>query len=694
MLITDRPSADVDALRSRLYGDVVRARRRRLGRGAARVEPRRRSAARRRRLPADRRRRRRGRRLRPRGGSARRSAGDRPRRRRDRLARGHDPDQHEAHARRADRSRHAPRARACRCRLGRRDRPAAAYGLAPLAGSARDVGVVGYTLGGGLSWLGRKHGLACNSVIAIELVTADGRHVRTDAANDPELFWALRGGGGAVRRRDRDRVRALPGRGAAWRRADVRRSSAPRRSSPRGATGRRPCRTRSPRCAGSSTRRAASVRRRRGRDPRRRRGPRAAARARPQLDLVGPMSPAALIEIHNDPKQPVPGMTGHRLLAGAPDVAIAELVAHASDALVAVELRHLGGALGRTSVCHGALAGLQGEFSLFAVGVVPDAEAAMTVDVALARLTAGARAVGRRPRVPELQRRAPRASSTATPHRLRALKAQMDGDGLFRRSAGPARRATAGLRRTPPTASAMSWGLERPRRSRLRPPRRHRGGQHLVGARVDRRHHRHHRSSRRRHRKVAEPEVRALVRRDRRQVLRRAHQPAVDERGPYGVAAAPSMIPRPVLMQGLDDATAGDDRVGEELSGRAGSRAAVLLERWPSRARSSPCCPRSRAGRPTRRSRAGPTRARPSGASRPRSDQFLTAVSRFERPIHSATRSSRCGPRRRARRRPCWWPRRPSGCGPCATGAGSDRARPRRSGGRGRRDRRRRGRTC
>ena len=53
--------------------------------------------------------------------------------------------------------------------------PAAIHGLAPLAGSAGDVGIVGYTLGGGLSWLGRAHGLACNSVTAIELVTADGR---------------------------------------------------------------------------------------------------------------------------------------------------------------------------------------------------------------------------------------------------------------------------------------------------------------------------------------------------------------------------------------------------------------------------------------------------------------------------------------------------------------------------------------
>ena len=71
------------------------------------------------------------------------------------------------------------------------------HGLAALAGSAAGVGVVGYTLGGGLSWLARRYGLAANSVIAIELVTADGRHLRVDRNDKPDLFWALRGGGGA-----------------------------------------------------------------------------------------------------------------------------------------------------------------------------------------------------------------------------------------------------------------------------------------------------------------------------------------------------------------------------------------------------------------------------------------------------------------------------------------------------------------
>ncbi|SQD99580.1 Mitomycin radical oxidase (fragment) [Parafrankia sp. Ea1.12] len=71
------------------------------------------------------------------------------------------------------------------------------HGLAALAGSAPDVGVAGYTLGGGLSWLGRSHGLAANSVVAIEVVTADGALRRVDPDHDPDLFWALRGGGGS-----------------------------------------------------------------------------------------------------------------------------------------------------------------------------------------------------------------------------------------------------------------------------------------------------------------------------------------------------------------------------------------------------------------------------------------------------------------------------------------------------------------
>ena len=88
-------------------------------------------------------------------------------------------------------------------RAGRRGREVAGRqraGIAAGAGgairSSAEVGVVGYTMGGGLGWLARNHGLACNSVLAAEVVTADGRLVRADRENEPDLFWALRGGGG------------------------------------------------------------------------------------------------------------------------------------------------------------------------------------------------------------------------------------------------------------------------------------------------------------------------------------------------------------------------------------------------------------------------------------------------------------------------------------------------------------------
>lgn len=70
------------------------------------------------------------------------------------------------------------------------------YGLAPLNGSAPHVGVVGYSLFGGFGWLLRKYGAAVDSVIAAEIVTADGRLRRVSATQNPDLFWALRGASG------------------------------------------------------------------------------------------------------------------------------------------------------------------------------------------------------------------------------------------------------------------------------------------------------------------------------------------------------------------------------------------------------------------------------------------------------------------------------------------------------------------
>ncbi|TDC75263.1 FAD-binding oxidoreductase [Actinomadura sp. 7K507] len=73
---------------------------------------------------------------------------------------------------------------------------AAPLGLAPLSGSHASVGVTGYTLGGGVGWLSRRYGFAADHLLRAGVVTADGRHLSTDADHNPDLFWALRGGSG------------------------------------------------------------------------------------------------------------------------------------------------------------------------------------------------------------------------------------------------------------------------------------------------------------------------------------------------------------------------------------------------------------------------------------------------------------------------------------------------------------------
>ena len=194
------------------------------------------------------------------------------------------------------------------------------HGLTALHGSAHDVGVVGYSLGGGIGWLARKHGLSSSSVLSAEVVTADGEVVRADRETNADLFWALRGGGGSFGDRHRGRDRPLPGRRGVRRLArlaDGARGRGARRVGrvDEGRTGGGDVgRPDAPDPADPGDARAAprpAARRRRGRVPRRRAGGTRAAppAARPRAGArhVRDGPGAALTQLHQDPPGPVPG---------------------------------------------------------------------------------------------------------------------------------------------------------------------------------------------------------------------------------------------------------------------------------------------------------------------------------------------------------------------------------------------------
>src|SRR5579872_2169217 len=80
--------------------------------------------------------------------------------------------------------------------LGQFDREAQSFGLATTAGTVSDTGLAGLTLGGGMGRIGQKYGLTIDNLSGAEVVTADGRLLRANAQENPDLYWGLRGGGG------------------------------------------------------------------------------------------------------------------------------------------------------------------------------------------------------------------------------------------------------------------------------------------------------------------------------------------------------------------------------------------------------------------------------------------------------------------------------------------------------------------
>ena len=271
---------------------------------------------------------------------------------------------------------------------------AAGHGLAPLAGSSPDVGVAGYTLGGGLSFLGRRYGLAANNVTAAEVVTADGRWVRADHEHESDLFWALRGGGGsfgvvtALEFRLFRHAEAYAGvlwypieQAAevlhAW--GELTRGPVPDELTTIGRLLNFPPIPQIPEPVRGKS--FVIVEAYHTGDPAQADALLAPLRALgPVNDTVTTVPMPALSHLHMDPEQPVPGAADGMMIGSLPAEAVDAFVnAAGPDAafpLLTVEIRQLGGELARPHTGNGALACLDAGYVLHAAGMTPVPELA------------------------------------------------------------------------------------------------------------------------------------------------------------------------------------------------------------------------------------------------------------------------------------------------------------------------------
>jgi hypothetical protein len=345
-----------------------------------------------------------------------------------------------------------PEARAARVPAGARwidvVEAAAPHGLAAMHGSAPTVGVMGYLLGGGLSFYGRRHGLAANHVRAFEVVTPDGRAHRVDADENAELFWALRGGGGGYAVITAAEIALLPYAEVTGGALFFAAHDAPTllrawrdwtRTAPEAMTTTfrilqlpplpevpAPLRGTATVCVdGVSLEPAIAHELER----------RLRAQAEPILGGFGPMPSAAVARLHGDPEEPVPAVADGILLEHLGDEAMESFlrVAAPGSPLLAAELRHLGGALGEAPADAGARGRLEGEFLLMGIGVagphgIAPAEAHLDrLFAALEPAATGTRFASVAQRWRSLRTCVPDAAL----HRLARLREELDPDGLL-----------------------------------------------------------------------------------------------------------------------------------------------------------------------------------------------------------------------------------------------------------------------
>ena len=335
----------------------------------------------------------------------------------------------------------------------------APHGLAGLAGTAADVGVVGYSLGGGLSWLGRAHGVAANHVVSADVVTADGilRHI--DATTEPELFWAIRGGGGSFAGVTAMEISLVPvpdlhggilffplERASevlhAWREWTA---TAPDEITSIGRLLRFPPLPDIPepvRGQSFAVVEVVSLLEQVATDE-------ALASLRklgPLMDTVQPSSAVELAAIHMDPPAPVPATGDGFLLTDLPADALDAFLSvagpEADFPVLGTEIRHLGGAFAPNPAKGGAVTGFAAGYAVFTASLTPDEASVTSANFLLDRLRDALRdwtAPTSYLNFAERLGGAPFADA-ATLDRLRRVKAQYDPADLVRANhpVGPA----------------------------------------------------------------------------------------------------------------------------------------------------------------------------------------------------------------------------------------------------------------